>query len=98
MVWFESPPSRLKKSPVLDSLVEFDKDCICREILSFYERELEKVKQPPICFTGAYLLSFTRLWKKNGFRYKKVESGRKLLMERKDIVLDKEYVRMAFFL
>ncbi|XP_064111448.1 uncharacterized protein LOC135218937 [Macrobrachium nipponense] len=89
-----SPPPRSRKSPVMGALDDFDKDCVRREIMAFYERGeiptieklLDRVKKPPLNFPGAYM-SLLKLVKEFGFRYKKVESGRKLLMERNDIVL-----------
>ena len=57
----QSPPCRTRISPVLGAVDDFDKECLRRVILSFYERGeiptiesvLEKVKEPPISFRGA---------------------------------------------
>ena len=64
----------------------FDKDCIKRELLGFYERgelpTVEKllvlVKKPPISFKGSHY-SLYKLLRQMGFKYKKVEkeSGRR---------------------
>ena len=53
-----SPLPRKRKSSVVESLDNFDKECVRREVLSFYERGdiptlsnlLPKVKEPPINF------------------------------------------------
>lgn len=96
------PPRMCRKSPVMGALDDFDKDCVRRELLSFYERGeiptvdalLTRVKEPPVSFSGAYS-SLYKLLKQLGFRYKKVESGRKLLMERNDVVLARNrYLRL----
>ena len=73
---------------------EFQKDCIRREILAFYERGelhtisslLVKVREPPTEFQGCST-TLNKIVRNRGFRYKKVESGRAMLMERKDIVI-----------
>lgn len=61
---------------------------------SFFDRSenptlktvLEKVKENPINFKGSKS-SLQKILKKSGFRYSKVTSGRKLLMERVDLVV-----------
>lgn len=96
-----SPPPTARPFPITGQLDEFDRGCIRREILSFYEhgelptisRLLEKVKTPPINFSGSRS-SLYRIVRQMGFKYKKVESGRKYLMEREDIVATrKKYLR-----
>lgn len=98
----KSPPSRTRIAPVLGSVDDFDKDCIRREVLSFYERGelptvdtlLERVRMPPVSFPGAYS-SLYKVLKQLEFRFKKVESGRRALMERKDIVVQRnKYLRV----
>lgn len=98
----QSPPCRTRISPVLGAVDDFDKECLRRVILSFYERGeiptiesvLEKVKEPPISFRGAQT-SLRILVKQLGFRYKKVRSGRFMLMEREDIVVARnKYLRI----
>ncbi|KAK4324273.1 hypothetical protein Pmani_005113 [Petrolisthes manimaculis] len=89
-----SPPKkRMRKSPVL-SIDTFEEECIRRVITSFYERGeiptlkniLEQVKEAPISFKGQKS-SLYKLMKKLGFRFKKTDKGRHILMEREDIVL-----------
>ncbi|XP_066970876.1 uncharacterized protein [Macrobrachium rosenbergii] len=98
----KSPPCRTRISPVLGAVNNFDKECLRRVILSFYERGeiptiesvLEKVKEPPISFPGAQT-SLRLLVRQLGFRYKKVRSGRFMLMEREDIVVARnKYLRI----
>lgn len=98
---FSSPVHHGKRLRVRGELDDFDKECIRKEILSFYDRGelptlktlLEKVKQDPVNFEGGR----TTLWKvvkQLGFRYKKVTSGRAILMNREDIVVARnEYLR-----
>ena len=96
-----SPPPRKRKSTVVDSLDNFEKDCVRRELLSFYERGdiptlsslLCKVKEPPINFSGSRS-SLYKVVKNLRFVYKKLTSGRMILMERKDIVIARnKYLR-----
>ncbi|KAK4288468.1 hypothetical protein Pmani_038503 [Petrolisthes manimaculis] len=97
-----SPPSkRQKTSPVLNSIDKFDEECIRRVIASFYDRGeiptvesiLEKIKEAPINFKGQRT-SLYRWMKKMGFRFKKTDRGRHLIMERQDIVLARcKYLR-----
>ena len=90
----QSPPSRTRVFPVMVAVDGFDRDCIRREILAFYERGeiptidalLRKVKEPPVSLPGSKS-SLNRLVKQLGFRYRKVESGRFTLMERDDVIL-----------
>lgn len=98
----KSPPSRTRISPVMGALDDFDNDCVRREILSFYERGeiptvdalLKRVKEPPVSFSGASS-SLYKLVKQLGFRYRKVESGRYMLMERNDVVVARnKYLRL----
>ena len=92
----KSPPPRKRKSTVVDNLDNFERDCVRRELLAFYERGdiltlsslLPKVKEPPINFSGA----LHKILKKLGFEYKKVTSGRMILMERKDIVIARKQI------
>lgn len=91
--WIESPPAKTRWAPILGSLDDFTEGCIRREILSFYERGeiptlstlLELVKEPPTNFQGSRS-SLNKLIKKIGFQYNKMEGGRRVLMERDDIV------------
>ena len=73
---------------------QFEKEAIRKEIIAFYDRGelptldnvLEKVKEAPINFPGGR----TTLWKvirTLGFRYRKCSRGRRLLLERQDIVV-----------
>lgn len=99
---FSSPAHPRKRLRVRGKLDNFEKEVIRKEILSFYERGelptlsglLERVKQDPVKFEGGR----TTLWKivrDLGFRYKKVTSGRAILMEREDIVVARtEYLRL----
>lgn len=88
-----TPPLRSRLSTVVGQTDGFQKDCIRREILSFYERGelpsltelLKRVKTSPISFSGSRT-SLHRVVRQMGFRYKKAESGRRILMEREDIV------------
>ncbi|XP_064120782.1 uncharacterized protein LOC135225379 [Macrobrachium nipponense] len=96
-----SPPPRSRKSPVMGALDDFDKDCVRREIMAFYERgeipTIEKLldSEEATSEFPCYLYVPSQLVKELGFRYKKVESGRKLLMERNDIVLARnKYLRL----
>ncbi|XP_042210282.1 uncharacterized protein LOC121858120 [Homarus americanus] len=98
----KSPPSRTRISPVMGTVDDFDKDCIRREVLAFYERGeiptvnalLKRVKKPPVRFSGAYS-SLHKIVKQLGFRFKKVQSGRCILMERNDLVVARnKYLRL----
>ncbi|XP_042893704.1 uncharacterized protein LOC122267665 [Penaeus japonicus] len=88
----KSPPPRTRISPVLGSLDDFAKDSIRQEIFSFYERDeiptvealLKRVKEPPVNFSGAYS-SLYRVVKQLGFRYKRIDGGRYILLERSDV-------------
>ncbi len=89
-----SPPSkRMRTGKVMDSLDPFDEACLSRIITSFYERGeiptlqeiLEKAKEAPVNFNGAQT-SLYKILRKLGYQYSKVRSGRKILMERQDIV------------
>lgn len=98
-----SPPSKRKrKSPIMDSVDCFDEACVRRILAAFYERGeipttkdlLQKVKEAPVHFKGSQS-SLYRLLKNMGFCFKRVESGRKILMEREDIVLGRcKYLRI----
>ncbi|KAG7161867.1 hypothetical protein Hamer_G007530 [Homarus americanus] len=87
-----SPTPSSRPSPVVGQLDDFDRECIRREPLSFYERGelptlsalLERVKQPPLSFQGSQS-SLYKIVKKLWFKYRKVQSSRKILMEREDI-------------
>ncbi|KAK4312187.1 hypothetical protein Pmani_016343 [Petrolisthes manimaculis] len=97
-----SSPSRAVQATISSRLDDIDKGLIRKEIVSFYDRGelptldllLKKVKQPPINFSGGK----TTLWsviRKLGFKYKKVTSGRAILMERHDIVMSRNrYLRI----
>lgn len=88
-----SPQPTARPLSLLGQLDDFDLDCIRRELLDFYERGelptlnglLELVKKPQINFKGSRS-SLYKIVKQMGFKYKKVQSGRKILMEREDIV------------
>ncbi|XP_068219992.1 uncharacterized protein [Palaemon carinicauda] len=90
---FRSPKPKKRTSTVVDQVDNFDRECIKREILSFYERGelptisslLERIKEPPVNFRGSRS-SLYKLVRIMGFRFRKVMSGRKFLMERSDIV------------
>ncbi|KAK4320060.1 hypothetical protein Pmani_009049 [Petrolisthes manimaculis] len=96
-----SPVYHPKKLRVRIKLDDFDKECIRKEVLSFYERGeiptvdalLERVREEPVKFEGGK----TTLWKvirEIGFKYAKVRSGRAILMEREDIVVKRnQYLR-----
>ncbi|KAG0714021.1 hypothetical protein GWK47_014949 [Chionoecetes opilio] len=100
---FCSPVHHAKRLRVRGKLDNFEKECIRKEILSFYERGelptldavLERVQEDPVAFEGRR----TTLWKavkEMGFRYKKVTSGRAILVEREDIVVARtEYLRLV---
>lgn len=86
-----SPPKR-PRSTISGCMDKFDEDCIRREILAFYERgELPTLDSLLTKVRGCLNFRGCRatLWKivrEMGFRYRKVESGRRVLMERQDIV------------
>ncbi|KAK4307375.1 hypothetical protein Pmani_020894 [Petrolisthes manimaculis] len=96
-----SPVYHPKKLRVRIKLDDFDKECIRKEVLSFYERGeiptvdalLERVREEPVKFEGGK----TTLWKvirEIGFKYAKLRSGRAILMEREDIVVKRnQYLR-----
>lgn len=98
-----SPPAKRRGSfPVLDSVDDFDKDCIRREIIAFYTRGeipteedvLRKIKDPPLCYPGG-ASSFLKIIHKRGFCYRKADGGRRLLMERDDNVAARnKYLRV----
>ncbi|XP_069973641.1 uncharacterized protein [Penaeus vannamei] len=87
-----SPPPRSRISPVLGSLDDLAKDSIRQEIFSFYEKGerptvealLMRVRKPPVSFSGAYS-SLYKVVKQLGFRYRRVEGGGYILMERSDV-------------
>ncbi|XP_076064272.1 uncharacterized protein LOC143038655 [Oratosquilla oratoria] len=89
----KSPPPRSRFSKVLGSIDEFGEERVRREILSFYERGeiptlnilFAKVKKPPMSFPGCKT-SLRNLLVKVGFRFKKVQRGRRMLMEKNDIM------------
>lgn len=97
-----SPPSKRRKTrPVQNSVDSFDETCIRNVIASFYGRGevptlnaiLEKVKEPLINFKGQRT-SFYKLMKTMGFRFRKTDKGRRILMERDDIVVTRvRYLR-----
>lgn len=77
--------------------------CKRREILSFYARGeiliteaiLAKVKEAPVCFPGGST-SLQKIMTKTGFRYGKIEGGRRILMERQDTVAARwKYLRIV---
>ena len=96
-----SPPQRTPPLSIFSKMDQFQKEAIRREIIAFYDRGelptlenvLKKVKQAPINFP----VGRTSLWKvirELGFRFKKCSSGRRLLMERQDIVVARnKYLR-----
>lgn len=99
-----SPPAKRKRrSYVLDGTDGFSRDCIRRELYGFYETGnlptldalLEKVSDPPINFKGSRS-SLYNLLVKMGFKYRKIQSGRHILMEREDIVAARcKYLRIT---
>ena len=56
-----------------------------RGVIPTLDSLLPRVKEPPIGFSGCRS-SLYKVVKRIGFRYKKVESGRHMLMERGDVV------------
>lgn len=89
-----SPSSKRKRvSPITENVNAFDEGRIRREILSFLERGesptlsmiLKKVKEPPVSFSGSQT-SLYKLLKMIGFSFKKAKRGRKILMEKDEIV------------
>ncbi|XP_064099871.1 uncharacterized protein LOC135210878 isoform X1 [Macrobrachium nipponense] len=88
-----SPEPPIRHSSVMDNLDEFDRECVRREILSFYERNefptvnklLKRVRDPPLSYAGSRS-SLYKLVKNIGFNFRKVQSGRAILMEKEDIV------------
>lgn len=96
------PPKRQRSHPVMDEVDNFDKSCIRRIILSFYERGeiptiakvLEKVKEDPVNFPGGET-SLRKVVKEIGFRFGKVRTSRTILMERNDIAAARsKYLRI----
>lgn len=89
----KSPRYRTRPSPVLESVNDFDKEVIRRDILAYYERgELptlaslfQRVKEPPVNFKGGRT-SLRTLLKHLGFRFKKHGSNKAIMMERPDVV------------
>ncbi|XP_076043134.1 uncharacterized protein LOC143026502 isoform X2 [Oratosquilla oratoria] len=89
----ESPPPKKRHSRVMQNVSSFDEEYIRREILSFYGRGeiptldllLAKVKLPPINFSSGRT-SLYKLIRKIGFRYHRVENGRRILIEQQDLV------------
>lgn len=80
----------------------FNEDCIRRSVISFYERGeipslssiLEKVKEPPVNFSGSQTM-LHRLLKKIGFSFKESKCGKLLLMEKDYIVAARcKYLRV----
>ena len=97
----KSPAPRPRLKPIMDTVDDFDKEAIRREILSFYERGelptldslLEKVTEPPISFKGRKS-TLRKIIRNLGFRYKIHNSSRAILMERSDIVASRNrYLR-----
>lgn len=80
----------------MGSVDDSAKGCIRREALSFYERNelptvdnlLIRVRRPPVSVIGAYS-SLLKLLKQLNFKFKKIESGRRILMERNNNVVKK---------
>ena len=100
---FSSPVGPHKRIRIMRKLDSFEKECIRKEILAFYERGelptldelLRRVKEEPIKFEGGRTTLWTAV-REMGFRYKKVTSGRAILMEREDIVVARtEYLRLV---
>lgn len=99
---FTSPVYKKRTQPVRDKLDDFDKECIRREILAFYERGevptlrelLKKVKEEPVSYTGGETTLRT-IVREIGFKYSKVGSGRAIIMEKGDIVVKRnKYLRL----
>ncbi|XP_068230999.1 uncharacterized protein [Palaemon carinicauda] len=88
-----SPEPPIRHSSVMDNLDDFDRECIRREILSFYRRGdlptinklLNRIKDPPLNF-NASRSSLYKLLKNIGFYFRRTQNGRAILMEREDIV------------
>ena len=91
-----SSPCRLPRPTINSQIDNFDKGLIRKEILGFYDRGelptldlvLQKVKKPPVNFVGGR----TTLWKpirQLGFRNGKAASGRAILMEWQDMVMNR---------
>lgn len=98
-----SPPPRTRKAPVIGAVDDLKRDYIRREILSFYEREesptidalLKRIKGQPVGFSGC-VSTLRKLVSQLGFRYKRVERNRFMLMEKDDIVAARsKYLRIV---
>lgn len=91
---FHSPRPRARIAKVTGQLDDTDKECVRREVLSFYDRGklptlsalLTRVKEPPVNYNGSRS-SLHTIIRDLGFRYRTTTSGRKILMERSDIVI-----------
>ena len=89
-----SSPKRATPPSIIDKMDQFDKEAIRKEIIAFYDRGelptldnvLLKVKEAPVNFSGGRT-TFWKVIRTLRFRFKKCSSGRKILMERQDIVV-----------
>ncbi|XP_063585511.1 uncharacterized protein LOC134762951 [Penaeus indicus] len=98
----KSPPPKIGVSPWLPVVDDYARSLIRREILSFYERSkfpsLEamsiRVKEPPLNLTCSWA-TLNKLVKQIGFRKRKLENGRPVLMEKDDIIAARNrYLRL----
>lgn len=90
------PVYRPRKLRVKDKLHDFDKESIRNEILSLYERGeipivdalLERGREEAVQFEGG-TKTLWKVMREIGFKCAEVRSGRAILMEREDIVLNR---------
>lgn len=98
----KSPLQKTDESSWMPVVDDFARDCIRREMLSFYERSklpslkslFKRVKGPPVNLTCSWTI-LNKLVKQIGFRNKKLVNGRTVLMERDDIIASRnKYLRL----
>ncbi|XP_064081216.1 uncharacterized protein LOC135197912 [Macrobrachium nipponense] len=89
----ESPPPRMRCSPITGSADGVEEEDIRKAVLSFYERGelptmdtvMEMLKEPPFRFVGAKT-SLRRVIEHLGFRCRRIQGGRVVLIERNAVV------------
>lgn len=98
----KSPAPKIGVSSWMPVVDDYARACIRREILSFYERSKfptlkglsKRVKEPPVNLTCSWT-TLNKLVKQIGFRNKKLENGRVVLIEKDDIIAARNrYLRL----
>lgn len=98
----ESPPPRMRCSPVTGNTDGVEEEEIRKAVLSFYERGelptmdalMEMLKEPPFRFVGVRA-SLQKLIEHLGFRCRRIQGGRVVLIERNAIVAARnKYLRL----